>query len=500
MPFPSQFSRPLATGLPPPPGLALRAALLVALFLPWAWAWTPGPSPNAVPLLVSWACIAVAWIILQARPGRANPVRPLLPAAWLAAACVNAGIAFAQWFGLSGSLPLVADAPLGEAFGNLRQRNQLATLTSLGLLSLMWFHGRGARPWHYAGALLLALGNAASVSRTGLLQWALVPLVILAWPAAARASLWRLWAAALTAYLAAALLLPWALHALHGVTPTSLFGRVGADLGCSSRQVLWSNVLHLIAQRPWAGWGAGELDFAHYATLYPGDRFCDILDNAHNLPLHLAVEFGVPLAVALCVAMLVAAVRLRPWAERTPDRLLAWSVLAMVGLHSLLEYPLWYGPFQMAVLLAAWLLWPSDGQRAGRRWPAAALLVLLPVIGYAYLAYDRVSQAYRPPEERRPAFRTNPIEAAGNPLLFRAQLEFAELVTTPLSPASAARVHELSGRMLHYSPEPRVIEKRIESALLLGRDDDALWHGQRYRAAFPQDYQRWLAGAGTARP
>ena len=35
---------------------------------------------------------------------------------------------------------------------------------------------------------------------------------------------------------------------------------------------------------------------------------------------------------------------------------MAWAVLAVIGLHSLLEYPLWYGPFQIAFgLCLAWL-------------------------------------------------------------------------------------------------------------------------------------------------
>lgn len=36
-------------------------------------------------------------------------------------------------------------------------------------------------------------------------------------------------------------------------------------------------------------------------TLFPGERFCVLLDNAHNLPLHLAVELGVPVAALLCL-------------------------------------------------------------------------------------------------------------------------------------------------------------------------------------------------------
>ena len=35
----------------------------------------------------------------------------------------------------------------------------------------------------------------------------------------------------------------------------------------NNRLVLWRNVLQLIAAHPWFGWGLGELDYAHYATL-----------------------------------------------------------------------------------------------------------------------------------------------------------------------------------------------------------------------------------------
>lgn len=472
---------------------AQRAVLLFVLVLPWLWAWTPGPSPNVVPLLVSWACIAVAsWILVGGGCGD-KPVRQLVPAAWLTAACLNAAIGASQWFGFATDLPWVSNAPVGEAFGNLRQRNQLATLTSLGLLSALWFHARRCRPWHYAAVLLLAAGNAMSVSRTGLLQWALVPLLVAAWPAAGRTALWRLWGAAFAGYLAAALLLPWILRASLGTQAASLFGRVGADLGCSSRAVLWSNVLDLIAQRPWAGWGPGALDYAHYLTLYPGARFCDILDNAHNLPLHLAVEWGIPIAAGTCLAGLWLVVRQRPWADADPARQLAWGALAIIGLHSLLEYPLWYGPFQLAALLCLWLLWRGRGFSLRPSHATGAAVVALCALAYVYYGYDMVSQAYLPPQERRAGMREDPIRAAGDSVLFHDQLRFAELSITPLSRSSAARVNALATSMLVYSPEPKVIEKLIESSMMLGQEDRALWHAARYRAAFPEAYETWAA-------
>jgi hypothetical protein len=38
-----------------------------------------------------------------------------------------------------------------------------------------------------------------------------------------------------------------------------------------------------------------------------------------------------------------------------------------------------------------------------------------------------------------------------------------------------------------------VIEKVIESAVMLGRDDVAMFHLIRYRAAFDKDHARWAA-------
>ena len=38
------------------------------------------------------------------------------------------------------------------------------------------------------------------------------------------------------------------------------------------------------------------------------------------------------------------------------------GMVLLVGIHSLLEYPLWYGPFQIACGLALWLLWRTPGK------------------------------------------------------------------------------------------------------------------------------------------
>ncbi len=478
------------------PAFAAQAALALLMLVPWFWAHTPGPSPNTAPLLVAWTCMALA-LLLCGLLRLALPRERTLAAIWCAAAAGNAVIALLQCFGVLPDLAWLSPARLGEAYGNLRQRNQFASLTSLGLAALVFLPPRRGRAWVLAAILLLAAANAVSTSRTGFVQWVAIAALAALWPGP---RLQRLaWCAiALLAYGAGAVLLPALFEIVHGIPFANALDRALTDLGCSSRKVLWSNVLHLVAQHPWAGWGWGELDYAHFATLYPGDRFCDILDNAHNLPLHLAVEFGVPLAVAATLAMLVLLWQSRPWREADAGRQLAWAGLAVIGLHSLVEYPLWYGPFQLTAMLCLAALLPAG---AGARWRRAgmgAALVALVAFGVVWRDYTTVSQAFLPAEARRPHARVDPVRAAGTPLVFRAQLRFAELSVTPLSRANAAHVHRLALDVLHYSPEPMVIEKAANAALVLGRDEDVLWLAARYRAAFPERYRQWIAAGPMA--
>ena len=487
---------------------------MLLLLVPWLNPYTAGPTPNVWPLWLSTLCAVVLWAYRHRLTPR------LIAAGWLAAAGASAVIGLAQYFGLAPALePWISQTQAGEAFANLRQRNQFATLTSIGLLALIGWLGLRFKEshietwrvsgWAYPLALLLALGNAASSSRTGLLQWGLIAVLTAWW---ALPGGWRLLVfvmQALLAYGIAVFTLPWLLEWATGLQSGGLFGRLVEEIpACASRKILWSNVLTLIAQKPWLGWGWGELDYAHFVTLYPEPRFCEILDNAHNLPLHLAVELGIPAAVAICGGLGWMVWRGRPWREENPVRQMAWGVLAVIGLHSLLEYPLWYGPFQIAAALAVWLLFAAreaaPAMNSGfalkfkQNMPFAQYLrsllaiVMIVILACAAVSYDRVSQIYLPPDQRLAAYRDDTLAKVSGSWVFRQQARFAELSIMPLTPENAAALHAMAIELLHYSPEPRVIEKVIESAVMLGRHDEALYYLVRYRAAFPKEHARWV--------
>lgn len=537
----------------------LRNALLIAcLTLPWLNPFAISPSAAVMPLLFSWmaaACLVLlvvdlpvlhepmslsgrvmVWTIgvvclisllfvpevmdhaltlgllaalgamaLMARVGlhvawRDNGLAAWVAVAWLVAAAVSSLLGVLQYLGLAHELAPWVNQPLpGDAFANLRQRNQFATLTSIGLVAgfaLLAARAQRApltpRVLVLAWGLfnLLAAGVACSVSRTGALQWLLLGLLTACWAWRARrqraGSQRALWVAALAApclVVLWSLLMPWIAVHVTGHQGASMILRVAGqaqDYGiCGSRSVLWANVLVLIAQHPWLGWGWGETDYAHFMTAYPGMRFCDMLDNAHNLPLQLAMDFGVPIALVLLTMAALWVWRRQPWREQDTWRSMAWGVLLVVGLHSLVEYPLWYGPFQTTVGLALGLLWcapqrqhtnthlPTQASQAGVMTVAGLLFV-----GCLYAAWDfnRVAQVYRPPAQRDAAYRDDPISHANASWLFQNQAEFAELTMNTVNAENAQDVFFVAARVVHYSPEPRVVQRLIDSAKLLGQD------------------------------
>ena len=545
--------------------LVRNAVLVLCMALPWLNPFASSPSTAVIPLLVSWmmaACALLAvvelplvqprWTVLEgvvggallawltasllwvpqvvdhgltaglvaslmcvwlmAAVGRRAAVNESL-LRWLvtgllAAAVISAVLGVLQYLGLARELSPWVNQPLkGDAFANLRQRNQFASLTSLGLVALLgWVvaHAktqrlsRGGWAWVLVLVNVLAAGAASSVSRTGAMQWALVGVLMAAWGwralhqhgATCGKGLVLLALAAPVLVAVWSVLMPWLALQTTGEWGASMILRVTGQTQdyatCGGRRVLWANVLALIAQHPWLGWGWGETDYAHFMTGYSSMRFCDMLDNAHDFPLHLALELGIPFALAVMAVVTVWVLRRTPWREPHAWRVMALGWLLVLGLHSLLEYPLWYGPFQMILGLAIGLLWatPSvqgqpDIQEEAQEGPM--LVAALLFIGCLYAAWDfnRVGQIYRQAASRDAAYRDNPLHHAKQSWLFKNQADFAELTTQTVTADNAADLYPQALRLMHYSPEARVVQRAIDSGKFLGEDDHAQALAQR---------------------
>jgi Virulence factor membrane-bound polymerase, C-terminal/O-Antigen ligase/Protein glycosylation ligase len=495
-----------------------------------------GANVEALATLVAWACVGLmACVDMGLGRGRVEHVSArTLAITWLVVALVSVAMALFQYLRVEHWFePWISHSADGAAFANLRQRNQFATLCGIGLLALLHLlqstlrkdavnasvHKNASKAstlsivsenvliasgWPWLAITVLAIGNGLSSSRTGALQWLLIAAVVLCWRASLHRKVVQLALGALAIYAVVVALMPWFARLVDNPS-NGLWGRASENAGSSSRLWLYSNVLELIAQKPWLGWGWRELGYAHYSTHFD-KRFGELLDNAHNLPLHLAVELGVPFALLFCGAVLWWIVRSAPWRETDATRQLAWGVLMLIGVHSMVEYPLWYGPFLMTLGLCIGLLQPVDLRptnlilnRPASQWNIAGAAIkgvavcMIAFAGYAAYDYHRVSQIYLDVASRSSLYSDDALGHAQRSVLFQRQARFAELVTTPVTPASAPRVLNLAADLIHFSPEPRVIEALIESATMLHIDDVAMFHLARYKEVYPKDYAAWSA-------
>lgn len=440
---------------------------------------------------------------------------PMAGAWWVAGlGCVI--VALLQYFAPSladGWLVATNTSP-GRAVGNLRQPNHLATalLCAMVMTVWLWQAGRLRAPWAAASLVAMVLAVALSASRTGalslavLLLWAVVDRSL---PRAAR------WTLALTPLV---YLVFWASLAEYAEWQHAHFYAVerlqsGSDIS-SSRFAIWRNALTLIAQNPWTGVGWGNFNFAWTFTPFP-DRPVAFFDHTHNLPLQLAVEIGLPATAAVLGLLAWSLWRARgAWrvAGEQPGHpaRAAFVMLLVLGVHSLLEYPLWYAYF---LLPAAWAFGvflgsaPASGPVAGLAAASArsaaaargsALLRaagVLMIVGAAYAAWDhrRVEVIFAPPAGAAPLAQR--IAAGRESRLFGHHADYAAVTNEPKDQTLAS-----FRRPLHQLVDVRLLIAYIEALQANGRHAEALYAAQRLREFRRDDAQAYFQDCTADNP
>ena len=136
-PHPHPPSTTSATGnRRPPAGVGLGAALAVAL--PFLFAFTDAPTANFWPVVASWVCVAALLLLAAVRPADHRFWSATLAWGLVLAAVGSAGIGLVQYFaGDVGLSPWIYNSTPGQAIGNVRQRNQQATLMVINTFTLL---------------------------------------------------------------------------------------------------------------------------------------------------------------------------------------------------------------------------------------------------------------------------------------------------------------------------------------------------------------------------
>jgi O-antigen ligase len=472
-----------------------------------AGSWLFGGLPASLALSAIGCLAAAAVLVAAGAAARAGNQRDRLFAAfcwaWVAAGVLNVAVAVVQVF-----LPDLPDgqwlAPSGipgRAVGNLRQPNHLSSLllwSCIAVVALVEMRRLALR----VGAVLLAalvFAVVLTASRTGLVSVVLLALWGLLDRRLSRPVRGLLLAAPLIYALAWFGMAQWAAASQHAFGGTQRLAE--SDIS-SSRFGIWSNTLALIRTYPWAGVGFGEFNLAWTLTPFPG-RPVAFFDHTHNLLLQLAVELGLPLAGLVCALLLWALARgLRnagaaPGDTGTAQRCAMLMVL-MIGLHSLLEYPLWYTYF---LLPAAWA-WgyalqgspSSPYEEAPRRGGVLAWAGIALVAGAGFAVYDyaRVAAIFSSAPGGAPLERR--IADGQRSVFFSHHADYAA-VTSGVPVPDPAHAFD---RASHYLLDTRLMIAWAESLARQGDLEAARYVAARLREFGKDDAEEFFAACPAA--
>jgi len=389
-------------------------------------------------------------------------------------------------------------------YGNTAQPNHFANYIALGLFSLGLLYVRfSLRAWQ---AALLALPMlfvlVLSGSRSAWLY--LTFALALAW-------LWQRREQALRPLLGYALALwlgfglmhfvvqiPW----LEGVTGsiTSAERLFGDNASGHIRAHLWREAALIFAQFPLLGAGFGQFAYQHLqlaASLHnPG--ISGLYNNAHNIVMQLAAEAGLA-----GVVVLLGALGLWFWqsvvrkAQFTLYHWWGYAVLAVLAIHSLLEYPLWYAYFIgiAAVMLGLFdtVSYRLELRIVGRLSVAAVLLLGALFLwqgmqGYKHLEHALAFRGMAAKDQAYVARARDELLAAHQYPLFSSH---AEMFIANMMEPSADHLREkleLNERTLRYIPVATVVYHQAWLLAWSDRPIEAREQLEKAIWAYPTDF------------
>src|SRR6218665_2075233 len=328
------------------------ASLALALLTVMPWVHGLVCDEPLATLLDSGLMLAAALLILVAAQGVFGELRSrwftAFSCALVIAGLLAVAVSLTQVF-----MPAWADGTfisrsgiVGRAVGNMRQPNHLASLlmwSCVGAVYLCENAASNGRGWLVALLFAFIFAVVLSASRTGIIG----VLVLAIWGGLdrrlSRSGRIVLLSTPVMFALSWALMWGWAHAGGHAFGAES---RLAEGAGSPSRLAILANAWELVKRNPWTGVGWGQFNLAWTMTPFPG-RPVAFFDHTHNIAMQWLVEFGIPaalLVLGLLSWALWRAFRASSLAVGGEGRLrrCAFMLVLMIGLHSLLEYPLWY--------------------------------------------------------------------------------------------------------------------------------------------------------------
>lgn len=479
-------------------------------------------------LYVIWA----AWLVWLGRV-LVKSCGPEELAAWLATMLVlggllNSGAALVQFYGIDAYGFLVAS--LGQtqrgAFGNFGQNNHFADYVTLALISVLYLQMKRRLSWQAAAVCSAILLYALALSGSKAV-WLYLPaaLALGLWfrarseePALRRAAVVVALLLPLFAVLQFAMAhyglatRPWfaAGAAVAPITPIERFvgelalGVVpeagGSALG--TRIYMWHQALLMLFRQPLLGVGFGQYAgvFVEQAAELSRYRIPNYDRHAHNALMQLLAETGLVGAGLVCAGLGGWLLGLRRRLSASAENWWMLCLLAVLLVHSMIEYPLWYGNF----LGVAALLLGMGSQRSIRlRLTALSRFAFPLMLAAGFVTLGSVLHAYRdleqlmyprvlPKNREEIVARNEALLDLHRDTLLAPYVEMTYAGIIVPDRINLADKLALNGRVLRLLPLPDLAYRQVLLLGLNGERDAALLQLERAVAVFPFRLKEFL--------
>jgi len=244
---------------------------------------------------------------------------------------------------------MAPSGPVRRMWGNLNQPNHVASYLAIGLAACLFLAHRYRKWLVPLIVIMLALlfGMALTFSR---MTWGHIAVVgLLAGVPLFAEAKGRSWASRLLALSWPLLLLALAYQGwnliiaiANSVWTFDLPGSMSERLqeGAGVRPLLWKHAWHIFLAHPWLGGGWGDYAWNQYVQTDTLGRV-EMSMNAHNIVLDLLAKAGLAALLAVLAPLALWAFDLRK-RLRHSDVAFTAAIVAIMAVHSMLEYPLHY--------------------------------------------------------------------------------------------------------------------------------------------------------------
>ena len=391
---------------------------------------------------------------------------------------------------------------LGSLYGNLAQRNHLSTYLCWALIGALYLFAKGRlrAPGLIALLTVFMVGLVLTASRMSWLQICWISgagaYLVTRMDAASRPRYWRALFALPLAMALMTTVLPYLLDLLQlGFSETAI-DRLQTEGLDHNRWLIYSQAWEIFKAHPLLGIGPGELQFNQLLLM---DHYKAVLfaSSAHNLLLDLLVMTGVVGTAGFAWFGIGWLLRIR----RNPVSLESIAILlmlAVLGIHSLLEFPEWYGFF---LFPAAFLMGSLETRFlavkpnfAARTLPLIAVLYGIACCAVLWREYRQIEALYRDHYQKNARAKPGSVEllaqlyAYRDRAFFDAPADFVMSWNLQLNPHAIEQKLFFSEHALRFQPGSDVLYRHIILLGLAKREDEALFYLPRLQASFPSEF------------